>query len=76
MFVYMTFNLPLGLDDKPQAGAIAYRRCKRANREGAKIPEWIEQAWAGAELLQARLAPGEVIRFLASSVKEQISRGG
>ena len=47
----------------------------RADREGARVPERIEQARARAELAEALLAPGEVIAFLARGLAAAFPRG-
>ena len=62
VLVEMALDLPLGLGD--EAEARRDRRAsggQRADREGAGVPERIEQARPRAEFLQARLAPGQVI---------------
>ncbi len=73
MALQMTFHLSLGLGYEPQAGAVAEQRGERADAKGAGIPERIEHAGAGPQLLEPGLAPGEMIGFLAGGVKHEIS---
>ena len=46
VLVEMPLDLPLGLGDEAEAGAIAGERRERADREGAGVPEGIQQARA------------------------------
>ena len=70
----MPFDLPLGLGDEAEAGAVADKAGERADGERAGIPERIQQAGAGAELLEAGLAPGEVIGLLAGRLRASAAR--
>src|SRR5580692_10678864 len=47
VFIEMSLDLALGLGHEAEAGAILGERCERADREGAGIPERVEQARAG-----------------------------
>src|SRR5579862_7698506 len=58
MLIEMPFDLPLRLDHEPETGPIAREGGERPDKEGAGVPERIEQAGAGFELSQAALAPG------------------
>jgi hypothetical protein len=73
MLVEMTFHLPLRFDDEAETRPVAQERGQRANGERAGVPHGIQQARAGVELLQASLAPGEVIGFLPGRLEKQLA---
>jgi hypothetical protein len=60
----MAHHLALGFDDEAEAPAIAGEARDRADGEGAQIPQGIEPARPFAELLQALVAPAQVIALL------------
>src|ERR1700761_6598503 len=64
MVAQMRFDLLFSLGYKPEAGAVAQRAGKRADRERADIPCRIQNAWPTVELFQAQLAPSQMIHFL------------
>jgi len=76
MFIEMTFDLPLGFDDEAETHAVAQQSGRGADREGARIPERIQQARTGVELLQPCLAPGEMVGFFVRRFQEQGAGGG
>ena len=61
---------------KPRLARSPEQRRERADGEGAGIPQRVEQARARAELLQARLAPGQMIGLLARGVEQQLAGCG
>jgi hypothetical protein len=73
MLVEMAFHLPLRFDDEAETRPVAKQRGQRADGERAGVPHGIQQARAGVELLQAGLAPGEVIGFLPGSLEKQLA---
>ena len=76
MIIEVPLDLTLGLGHEPQTGAIAHQRGGRADGEGSGVPERIEETRPGGELLQARLAPREVIGFGARRGHQHVARRG
>src|SRR5262249_34852524 len=72
--VEMALDLTLGLGDEAEAGTITEERGAGAERERAGVPERVEETRPRAELPEARLAPGEGVRFGARRVHEQRAR--
>lgn len=68
----VTFDLAFGLGDEAQTGPITQQRGQGSDPEGSRVPKWIEQARPAAELVQSRLAPGEMIGFLAGGLEHEI----
>ena len=61
----VALDLALGLGDEAQAELIAQHAGGRTDGEGAEVPDRVQAARVRAELGQARLAPGQMIAFLA-----------
>ena len=77
MLIEVAFDLALGFDHEAEAHAVAQQCGGGADRERAGVPERIQQARTGVELLQTCLAPGEMVGFLVRCFQEQCaSRGG
>jgi hypothetical protein len=72
----MTFDLPLRFSDEAEAGAVAHQRGEGANAEGSRIPERVQHARAAAQLLEAGLAPGQVVGFLAGGIEHELPDPG
>ena len=64
MVVEMILDLTFGLDHEAETPFVARQTRQRAQREGAGIPERIEQALAVAEFLQPLFAPGQMVVLL------------
>jgi hypothetical protein len=71
MTLQMALDLALGFGHEPQAGTVPEQCGKRPNAEGTRVPQGIEYARAGAQLLEPGLAPGEMIGFLAGGVEHE-----
>ena len=67
----MAFDLALGFRDEAEADRIADGGRGRAERKRAQVPGRFSRLGRGAELLQPRLAPCEVIAFFARRVFEE-----
>ena len=76
MALEMAFDLALGLRDEPQTGLVAEHCGERADAERSGIPERIQHAGPGAELLEPGLAPGEVIGLLARRMEHEFADFG
>lgn len=74
--VEMSFDLSLGFHHKTQTCPITGQGRERADGEGACIPQWIQQTRPRFQLFQPGLAPGQMIRFLAGGLEQQIPGGG
>src|SRR6185437_11517866 len=74
MLAEMALDLPLRLDHEPEAGPVTGERRDRTNKEGAGVPQRVEQAGTGMQVLQAALAPGEVIGLLAGRIEQHPAR--
>ncbi len=71
MPVEMLLDLPLGLGHEAETHFVAGARGEQANGERSAVPQRIQQADAPAQLLDAPLSPGEVIRLFAGGPLEQ-----
>src|SRR5689334_11030410 len=71
MTLQMSFDLALGLRDEAETRLVTEQGRDGADAERSGIPERIEHARPRTQLLQARLAPGEVVGLLASGVKHE-----
>ncbi len=68
--VEMALDLALGLDQEAQAGLVAGTTGDQTDREGARVPQGVEQTGARAELAQALGGPGEMVGLLAGGLLE------
>src|SRR5262245_25902616 len=67
-------HLPFGLDHEPKAPAVTGPAREQAEAECTGIPQWIEQARAGAELVETALGPRQVIHFFGSSALHLVAQ--
>jgi hypothetical protein len=74
MLIKVTFNLPFGLHDEPEARSITGYGRERADGKGAAVPQGIEEARSRVELLQPCFTPRQMVRLLASSIQQQVAR--
>src|SRR5882762_5655489 len=67
----MLLHLALGLGEEREVPAVAERARKGADGERARIPQWIEQARASAELADALGAPGQMVLLFLRRLLER-----
>src|SRR5690606_33775661 len=74
--VEMRLALPLRLGDEPEAQLVAEASRDEADAEAAGVPERAERARPVAELVETRLAPNEVVAFLACGTQQLLASRG
>src|SRR5438067_1511958 len=67
----MFFDLPLRFRQEREVPPIAQGPRERADRERARIPQWVEQARPPAELANPLDAPGKVVLFFTRRLLER-----
>ena len=67
MAIEMGFDLAFGFGEKAEVPFVAQQPGDDADAECAAKPQRIQQAFAAAEFVDARLAPGEVVGFFAGA---------
>ena len=72
----MPFDLAFGFRHEPEARTVTEQSGERADGDRACVPERIQEARAGAELVQSVPAPGEVVTFLGRSPDQRRARFG
>ena len=70
VFREMAFDLAFRFRHEPEAQPITGKSCECADRDGARIPERIQQAGPGPELAEALPAPGEMVTFLGCGLAQ------
>src|SRR5438132_32207 len=67
----MLFDLALRLGEEREVPAIPQSPRKRADRERARIPKWVEQARPSAKLANPLDTPGEVVLLFPRRLRER-----
>ncbi len=70
MSLQVLFDLTLGFRHESEARAVADARGRQADREGASVPERVEQAGPAAQFADALFRPRQVVGFLAGGLLE------
>ena len=74
VLVEMVLHLTLGLHDEAEAPFVAGQPGRRAHREGARIPQRVQETLAVPQVFQARGTPGEVIVFFLGGALQALAR--